>query len=80
VQADRVDDLRTIVVAAIDRGRRTRLVADLDIPVVVEGEPMTVIMHELATIQRPSIGRLVLHAGHLDWEVGKALDRLLFGM
>ena len=80
VQADRVSDLRTVVVAPVYRGRGTSIVTDLELPILIDGELMTVILHELATFQRPSIGRLVLHADHLDWDVGKALDRLLFGV
>lgn len=79
LQARTSEALSSLVVAPLERARRKRL-PELEIPVIVDGTPFIVLIHELSAEPKSEIGEVMMHADHLEWDVGKALDRLLFGV
>lgn len=78
LQSHYLDLLQTVVIAPIVRDAEHRL-AELDLPIEVSGETLTVAMTELASIERQQLKQLVSNAsGHED-PIRRALERIFTG-
>lgn len=79
-QALDADATASIVVAPLERQIRTRRLPDYELELDVAGEPFIILPQELAAQPKAEIGALAESAEALNWDIGKALDRLLFGV
>lgn len=79
LQARDQDMMASIVVAPLERARRRRIEI-FELPIDIEGEPFLILIHELSAEPSAEIGDIVAGADHLEWDVGKAIDHLLFGV
>jgi hypothetical protein len=78
LQGDIAERLSSVVVAPI-RPRGATPFIDILTPVLeIAGDQHLVLLHELAAVQRSNLGARIADARHLDWEIKRGLDRLLF--
>ncbi len=80
LQARDADATASIIVAPLERRTRARRLPDYELELDVAGEPFIILLQELAAQPKAEIGAVVGSASSLNWDIGKALDRLSFGV
>ena len=78
LQSHYLDPLQTVVVAPIVRDADQRL-AELDLPIEISGEALTVAMTELASIERQQLKQLISNASDQEDSIRRALERIFTG-
>lgn len=79
LQARDHDAMPSVVVAPLERASRRRL-TNFELPIEYEGVSYLALIQELSAEPKSEIGEVVARTDHFEWDVVKALDRLLFGV
>ncbi|MES1156991.1 MAG: CcdB family protein [Alphaproteobacteria bacterium] len=80
LQAKDIDAMASIVVAPLERRERATKLSQYELPIDIETRSYVIVLHELASQPKSELGAIAGSAQHLEWEIGRALDRLLFGV
>lgn len=80
LQADGLEALPTIIAAPVRRGVLPGKQNMMEIAVRVQDGDCALLNSELAALPKSVFGAVVGSASHLEWEIGRALDRVLFGV
>lgn len=78
LQSHYLDLLQTIIVAPVIRDAEQQL-GELDLPIEISGEALTIAMTEMASIDRQQLRQLVLNASDHEDLIRRAIDRIFTG-
>lgn len=78
LQSHYLDLLQTIIVAPVIRDAEQQL-GELDLPIEISGEALTIAMTEMASIDRQQPRQLVLNASDHEDLIRRAIDRIFTG-
>jgi toxin CcdB len=80
LQSEKIDHLASIIVAPLKPESADMVVPNLTPNIDIEGKAYTILVPLMTAIDRKQIGTWVLDAGGLDYEIGRALDRVFSGI
>jgi len=78
LQSHHLDPLQTVVVAPIIRDA-DRALSELDLPIEVAGEPLTIAVTEMASLDRQILKQSVMNAATHEDAIRRALERIFTG-
>ncbi len=78
LQGDIAERLSSVVVAPVCPKDSAQAIDPLTPRIEVDGAHCLILLHELAAVQRRNLGGRVGTALHLDWDIKRGIDRLLF--
>ena len=80
LQSERVDQIRSIIVAPLEPFRTNLVIERLTPHIAVLGNPYVVLTTLLSAVDRRELVEKVDHAGQFDYEIMAALNRLFTGI
>jgi toxin CcdB len=80
LQSEKIDHLATVIVAPLRSQSSDMVVPNLTPSIDIEGTAYTVLVPLMTAIDRKQLGTRVLDGGGLDYEIGRALDRVFSGV
>jgi toxin CcdB len=80
LQSEKIDHLASIIVAPLKPHSADMVVPNLTPNIDMDGIAYTILVPLLTAIDRKQLSTRVLDAGGLDYEIGRALDRVFSGV
>jgi toxin CcdB len=80
LQSEKIDHLASIIVAPLKPKSADMVVPNLTPSIDIEGTAYTILVPLMTAIDRKQLGACASDGGGLDYEIGRALDRVFSGI